>query len=725
MLTNLIDRSCTRCPLGKGKAVPPDLKDGADILVVGEAPGGNEERLGIPMIGDSGRLLRTLFERAGLQSRTSITNVVQCRPPGNRDPNPEEISACSYWLEQIVRAVNPKVIVCTGKYAIKYVAGLTASIGQHNGSVFWKNLYGADRLVACLYHPAYLLRKRGTPAYRELEASWLQTLEQVVDQLEIGPGRAEYPYEIHSGFAPAVQEYSVDLETTGTDPRIAVPVLGSVFYGGPNVHIFSNMDFSSWSGTPIIYNSQYDLPLMVRYGFPMPRAVKDTMVLAHLSGERTLSMKSVARRNLRVIVLDFKDLPQGWEPLLNYSAQDAWVNWELHKVLYSRLDPGSRWVYEEIDCKLSPVLSKSTLRGISLDQALLNSQIESEERKIAFIEKEVRKAWGEFNLRSPAQKLIALEKEGVKLPNARRDTLHRAYLKTGHPLIRLMIAYSVSTKVMSTYLSNLYGLKSVSCQWNLCGTETGRLSSSNPNLQNWPNRMRTLLVARPGTVFVGADYSQLELRLAAALSQDQRMVEAFRNGEDLHAQLAGAVYGKVTPEGRTRAKNANFEVLYGGGPRKLSLMLDIPIREAERLHRTHRAIYPRFHQWSEEQISKAREDSYVTNAFGRRRYLWDINSLDPTLQEKASRQAVNTPIQGTGGDMTKLAMVLISKQIEEIGGWIPLQIHDAIYVEVPEERAKEASEILRTGMLEAIPEALKGTVPFEVSVKISKNLGDA
>jgi DNA polymerase-1 len=299
-----------------------------------------------------------------------------------------------------------------------------------------------------------------------------------------------------------------------------------------------------------------------------------------------------------------------------------------------------------------------------------------------------------------------------------RDTIQKAYEKTGHPFLRGLLIHSVSAKAVNTYLRKMAATGMLSCLWNMTGTETGRLSSEGPNMQNLPHRLARCIRAREGYRFVIGDYSQLELRIAAAMSKDRRMVAAFQDeGRDLHGELAEVVFGKnFTKEQRIQAKVGNFEILYFGGPNTLATILNLPIRTAQKMHSSHRQLHPGFHRWAKQTIDTAFQQGYAETYLGRRRQLWNLESDDPLLVEKARKQAVNTPIQGSGGDFTKIGMVVMP--VDHIGGWIPLQVHDSIVIEVPERYTTEAEEMLKEYMVGAVPEELRDIVPFKVDTKV-------
>jgi DNA polymerase-1 len=585
-----------------------------------------------------------------------------------------------------------------------------------------------------LYHPAYLLRKRGTSAYRDLEHSFIAALEELADRIDnprevpdynptldwSEPRGVKTPTLIYSDD----RELGFDFEAVGTDPRTARPLLLSL-YDGQETVVTDRWDRLQWAPCcNFAHNAQYDLVLAHRLGIPLPERCFDTMTAAYLLGERQLGLKDLARKHLGVSVMSYEDMlaTEGWGPKLNYSAQDAVLAYRLADRLRAQFDLDTESVIMPIEEALSPILARSSIYGIEVDQQKVAALLHGDEVKLASIRLGLA-TYGDFNPNSPEQRKHALEKElGIKIKDARRDTLKDLHKRYDSSLIPLLIAHSVVQKALGTYLNRLHGLKVMTCEWHPTGTETGRLSSSNPNMQNLPKRILQCLKARDGYSFVIADYSQLELRIAAFLSEDEHMMSNFRSNRDMHRELAESVYPVYTDEMRVRAKTANFEVLYGGGHRKLMQLLGIPELEARRLHAAHRSLYPTFHAWVEEVVRRGYNNGYVTTFFGRRRYLWDRDSNDPALVEKVRRMAINTPIQGTGADFTKMAMVTAASDLGTIGGWIPLQIHDSIIAEVPTEHLEEGKVIVEEAMLSAIPEEIREIVPFVVDVKESQHL---
>lgn len=715
---NIID--CRACPLG-GKGVPPDSRmPYADILVIAEAPGADEVKARIPLVGQSGKLARSLFLKGGIAQRIHIINTVNCRPPGNRDPEDIELETCAQWVQAYIERMKPQAIITLGKFSSKAYAGRKGSVGSYNGKVT-KN---EGVYYLSLYHPAYLMRARGTPKYRELEESYLASFSELVHNVDTKADVPDYEAQVVQWVVPPAGA-AFDIEAVGKDPRTATPLLASAATRD-GVWVFPLTNPLDWTGWPTdepltVHNSQYELVMLRRMGMPKVTLCEDTMVAAHMVGERNVALKDVTRRNLGVLTMDYSQMMEsvGWGPKVNYSAQDSAITRDLLPILKGRMSPATRTIYDDIERYLAPILAESTFRGLEIDRARLAPLLAEAHFKLSRVKESIHALEPDLNPNSWQQKQDTVKRRsGVTIKETNRATMSKLYERTGDPLYRLLIAHSILNKSTGTYLDKFDSMERFSCRWNMTGTETGRLSSEDPNGQNIPHRLAVCIRARDGMVFITGDYSGLELRIGAVASLDPRMIENFLTGRDPHSDLAELIYGKgFSKEQRVRAKSANFEIQYLGGPAKLAEMLGIPLHEARKLHSGHRTLYPQFHRWAERTIEESFARGYTETLEGRQRFLWDISSSDPYLVEKAQKQAVNTPIQGTGGDITKRAMVFLDPPMNGLDGWVPLQVHDSVTIEVPAYRAKEGKHMLKELMIAAVPQWMRDIIPFEVDIK--------
>ncbi|MGZ8459197.1 MAG: DNA polymerase I [Candidatus Deferrimicrobiaceae bacterium] len=401
-------------------------------------------------------------------------------------------------------------------------------------------------------------------------------------------------------------------------------------------------------------------------------------------------------------------------------------------------------IFREVDMPLLPVLFRMEEKGIRIDPGIFGGLSEELAARTREIETKVAAIAGpEFNINSPKQ-LSFLLFEKLGLPPVKKtktgystdvDVLER--LKGAHEIPGLILEYRTFAKIRSTYVDVLPGMVNprdgrIHTTFHQTQTSTGRLSSSDPNLQNIPvradlgRRIRSGFVAEPGALFVGADYTQVELRLLAHLSGDAELTRRFREGEDIHAATACAVFdvppSGVTPELRRRAKVINFGILYGMSPFGLSRELDIGAKEAKRYIDQYFLRYPGVYRYIEELKEQARKAGYVHTLLGRRRFLRDIHSQNKVLREAAERMAINTPIQGSAADIIKLAMIRVDREFREKGmsAGLVLQVHDELIAEAPEAEAAGVERILK-GAMEGVASL---SVPLTVSVSRGKHWGE-
>ena len=436
---------------------------------------------------------------------------------------------------------------------------------------------------------------------------------------------------------------------------------------------------------------------------------------------------------------------EGESPSEARAAERAATTLALGKALEQRLAEASLLeVFRGTDMPLLPVLHRIEEKGIRIDPGIFAELSEGLARDISTIERKVATAAGtDFNINSPKQ-LAFLLFEKLGLPPVKKtktgystdvDVLER--LKDLHEIPSLVLEYRTVAKIRSTYVDVLPGRidpRDGRIHTTLSQTQaaTGRLSSSDPNLQNIPirtelgRRIRAGFVAEKGNLFVGADYSQVELRLLAHLSGDAELIRRFRQGEDIHTATAAAVFGvdpsAVTPELRRRAKVINFGILYGMSPFGLSRELGIGGKEAKMYIDHYFDRYPGVKEYIDGLKITARKDGYVLTIMGRRRTLKDIDSRNKVLREAAERMAINTPIQGSAADLIKMAMIRVDREFREAGmeARLILQVHDELIVEAPEREADASERILK----EAMEGVAKLSVPLTVSVSRGKNWGE-
>ena len=381
-------------------------------------------------------------------------------------------------------------------------------------------------------------------------------------------------------------------------------------------------------------------------------------------------------------------------------------NWDALKA-----NPALWKLYNEVELPLVKVLHNMERAGVRFDLQLLKQAETELTAELNSLEADIYKLAGStFNINSPRQvgeilfDQLRLDPKAKKSKSGQYTTSEEVLqaLREKHPIVGKILDQRELKKLISTYISALPSYINpqtgkIHTTYNQTVTATGRLSSSNPNLQNLPIRsergqlIRRAVIADEGCFFLSADYSQIELRLLAHMSQDPHLLEAFRNGQDIHAATAAKIFrtsiDQVTKDQRRRAKTANFGIIYGISAFGLSQQLDCSRAEAKALIDDYFAAFPKVIDFIESQKQFAREHGYVETLFGRRRYLADINSHNATVRSFAERNAVNSPIQGTAADIIKMAMIAISKRLPEFNDsrlQLTMQIHDELCFNVPE-----------------------------------------
>lgn len=474
-------------------------------------------------------------------------------------------------------------------------------------------------------------------------------------------------------------------------------------------------------------NIKYDYEVLRRYGIEVRGPMFDTM-LAHYIVQPELhhNMDYMAETLLGYQTIHIDQLigPRGKgqrsmrdlqpQEVYEYAAEDADVTLRLKNVLEQKLKEvdGERLFYD-IEMPLVPVLAEMELTGVCLDTAALAETGKNFNRRLAEYEQKIYAEAGEtFNISSPKQVGDILFGK-MKIVDKPKKTKTGQYvtseevltqLRSRAPIVDDILSYRGLKKLLGTYVEALPRLINprtghIHTCFNQAITATGRLSSSDPNLQNIPIRdddgkeIRKSFVPEPGCLFFSADYSQIELRIMAHLSQDEHMLDAFRSGTDIHAATAAKIWHvpveEVTPEQRKKAKQANFGIIYGISTYGLAQRMNISNSEARQLIDDYFATFPRVKAYMDEAIATCREKGYAETIYHRRRYLPDIASRNATVRGFAERNAINAPIQGSEADIIKVAMIHIFKRFatEGLRSRMILQVHDELNFSVyPEER---------------------------------------
>ena len=495
-------------------------------------------------------------------------------------------------------------------------------------------------------------------------------------------------------------------------------------------------------------NIKYDLEVLRNYGVRLSGNMFDTMIAHYvIQPELRHNMDFMAETYLNYKTIHIDELigPKGKDQrnmrdldpkeVYEYAAEDADVTLKLKNVLEKELKKyGAERLFYEIEMPLLPVLAEMEITGVRIDTDSLKETSCLLSARAMELEKKIHGLAGyTFNISSPKQVGEVLF-DNLKIVEKAKKTKTGQYVTSEEVLQRLrgkneivdyILEYRGLKKLIGTYLETLPKLINpktghIHTSFNQTVTSTGRLSSSDPNLQNIPVRgeegkeIRKAFIPEDGCLFFSADYSQIELRVMAHLSEDENMIEAFRSGHDIHAATAAKVYkeeiGDVSRDQRTKAKRANFGIIYGITVFGLAERLNISRDEASQLIEGYFATFPKVREYMEKSKEIAREKGYVETLFGRRRYLPDINSRNATVRGFAERNAINAPIQGTAADIIKVAMVNIFRRFREEGlrSKLILQVHDELNFSVlPEE--KEAVERI---VLHEMESALEMRVPL-------------
>ncbi len=505
-------------------------------------------------------------------------------------------------------------------------------------------------------------------------------------------------------------------------------------------------------------NLKYDLKVLFKYGIEVKGALFDTMIAHYLiNPDMRHNMDVLSETYLNYTPVSITELigKKGKNQLsmrqvpldqqTEYAVEDTDITWQLATHFRKELKEAEALkLFNDIEIPLLKVLASMEASGINLNTDYLGKLSEEAAVQITALEKSIYEQAGEeFNIASPKQLGIVLF-EKLKLVDKPKKTKSGqystaedvlSYLAKDHKIISDVLEYRGLAKLKSTYIDALPNqtnetTKRVHTDYMQAVAATGRLSSNNPNLQNIPIRteqgrkIRKAFVPKDENhVLVAADYSQIELRIIAALSKETAMMEAFQRGEDIHTTTAAKVFNispeEVTREQRSNAKTVNFGIIYGVSAFGLSNQTSLSRSEAKELIDTYYKTYPKLKAYMSEQVDFARENGYVQTVLGRRRYLKDINSANGMVRSGAERNAVNAPIQGSAADIIKIAMINIQNILEksDFKTKMLLQVHDELVFDVPKSELDEVSEIIKNEM----ENAFKLSVPLDVEVGVGDN----
>jgi DNA polymerase-1 len=569
--------------------------------------------------------------------------------------------------------------------------------------------------------------------------------------------------------------FSIDLETTSPYPMWADLVGISLSYAphqafyiplGHQGRTTQQLPFS-WTLEqlkPVLENREvkkvgqnikYEWIVLKQYGIHLQGIEGDTMVASYLLNptKHNHNLNEIAQEYLDRSVTDFKEVVGSGTKAVtfdqielakarDYSCEDADVTLQLSHILFPKLkEEGLKDLFDRVEMPLVMVLAKIEMNGVKIDLDLLQEYSKEIETHLQQKTERIYGLAGEvFNINS-SQQLGKILFDKLKLPvikktktGASTDVEVLTKLSLQHELPFEILGYRNLSKLKSTYVDTLPKLihpktGRVHTSYNQTVTATGRLSSSDPNLQNIPvraeegNRIRQAFIPEERWSLVSADYSQIELRILAHLSQDETLIKAFQNDEDIHARTASEIFSvsmeKVTPSMRREAKVINFGIIYGMSGYGLSQQLGTDPKIAQAYIDEYFKKYTGVQTYIEKSLEEARQKGYATTLLHRRRYLPDIHSSTVAVRQATERMAINTPLQGTAADIIKVAMIRIQNRIEELGlsTKMIMQVHDELVFEVPEEELQKAISMIQDEM-ESVMDL---SVPLKVSIHSGKN----
>lgn len=506
------------------------------------------------------------------------------------------------------------------------------------------------------------------------------------------------------------------------------------------------------------HNAKFDMMVLAQHGVWVKGLRFDSMIAAYLlnPGRRGLGLKEQSFENLGIIMTPIDELigkgrnqiTMAQAPIrhaADYAGADADITLRLMHALAPMLDArGLRKLFDEIEVPLVPVLTRMELTGILVDKDFLGRMGTELEEQCAALVQEIYDAVGhQFNVNSTRQLGEVLFGE-LSLPHGRKTKTGYSVdaevldgLRGLHSAVDHLLEYRQLSKLKSTYVDGLLEMINpndgrVHTSFNQTIAATGRLSSTNPNLQNIPirtevgRRIRRAFLADPGANLLTADYSQIELRILAHVTREPALVAAFEAGEDIHAATASRLFhvplAEVQPDQRRLAKTVNFAVLYGQSAFGLARTTGMANAEAVEFIRNYEQTFPLVREYVQNTLHQARTQGYVQTLMGRRRYFPEMSGLPVVQRQAAEREAINMPIQGTNADMIKMAMIALQRQMEELrlGARQILQVHDELVLEVPDDEVDLVAELV----VGAMRSALVLSVPIQVEIKLGRNWYD-
>lgn len=784
------NENCSICTLHESAEYVCLMGNGpqaARLMIVGEAPGAREDESHRAFVGPAGKLLSELLQEVGIDRESAyITNAVKCRPPDNRTPERKEVKACSTtYLSQEIQQVQPEFVLMLGNSALQAVAG-KSGITKHRGTPFVAQGYTAFGT----FHPAAVLRN---PSYRTAVMADLERLARMLKgEASKAPPTATKIVSNAKQLRWLINNLSVastisyDIETYTHDgsnfeewhgDRSCIVSISFSWKPGQAAVLLLHHEMSPWEDPDrvlqllkpclerpdakyIAHNGKFDARWLAAKGIKVPQTF-DTMLAAHMLDENRLKgLKPLSQLLLGADAYDVgDDLADAFhmppKRLCIYNGKDTDYTLRLYHVFRDQLiaEPRTARLFQKLMMPASNVLVDIEGTGIGLDLERVAERKSIAERNVEKLERAMLKLVPEhkrddFNFNSHQQiaqwlfvdlGLPIIERTGKGAPSSKESVLLQ--LRHESKAVEALLLYRGWVKWLG-FLNNwatnndngrLHGT------YKLFGTVTGRLSCQNPNLQQVPRDpfMRPCFGAPEGWLFVQADYSQVELRIAAMIANEKRMLRMFASGEDIHMNTACATTGKmpdeITKEERKKAKGVNFGFLYGMGAHKFvdyardSYDVIVSEDEAERVRERFFEAYPALRPWHERQRRIARRHQRVTSPLGRTRHLPDIISEDKMVRADAERQAINSPVQGTASDIMLTSLIELHRAFNPKRARIVGTVHDSILFEVREEHLQETCHLIKNTMENPPIKRRFGadiTVPLVADIEVGRHWGE-